>query len=333
MPDKNVAQGRSLFVVLVALAADLALTVFKFVAAALTGSSSMLAEGFHSISETTNQALLLQGHASARREESPRHQFGYSRERYFWALVVSFLIFGVGSVAALFEAYNKLRSGEPLTDPRWAYGVLAAALLLDGGSFLVARRQARRERRESVAEYVRESKNPEVAVVLLQDAGAVIGTVIAFVAITLSMVTGEPAFDAAGSAAIGILLGAVAFTLVWRVKSLLVGEAAPEDEFEAIRRMILAHPSVRELISLRTLYHGPDDLLVDAQVRFDDDMRFREIARAIDEIEQAIRSEIAAARIVSIEPAVPQDGDPDVPAWQRELRAGRTGPGGSALVP
>jgi cation diffusion facilitator family transporter len=314
-PDAS--RRRSVLVVLVALGADLVVTVLKFAAAAVTGSSSMLAEAFHSTAETTNQVLLLRGHARARREETPRHPFGFSGERYFWALVVTFLIFGVGSVASLFEAYSKLRSPEPITDPRWAYAVLTLALIFDGTSFVVARRQALRERPAPILEYVRESKNPEVSVIMLEDAGAVLGVVVAYVAITLSLVTDRPEFDAAGSAAIGVLLAVVAFTLAWRMKSLLIGEAAPQHELDAIRRIILAHESVRDLISLRTLYHGPDELVIEAQVSFDPDLRFRAVAQVIDEIEGVIRDEIASARLVAIEPAVPQTRDPDVPEWQR----------------
>lgn len=311
------SRRRSLLVVVVATAADLVVTVLKFAAAAVTGSSSMLAEGFHSVSETANQALLFRGYASARQGETPRHPFGHARERYFWALVVSFLIFGVGSVAALFESYRKLRDATPLIDPRWAYGVLTIALLLDGTSFVVARRQAHRERRGRIVEYVRESKNPEVSVVMLQDGAAVVGVLVAYVAITLSVVTDQPAYDAAGSATIGALLAAVAFTLAWRMKSLLIGEAASAEESDKIRDLIRGHPAVRELLSLRTLYHGPDELVIEAQVSLDPELRFRDVAEVIDEIEGRIRDEVDAARLVAIEPAVPRTRDPDVPEWQR----------------
>jgi cation diffusion facilitator family transporter len=316
-PTTHDRRGRSRLVVVVAVVADGVVTVFKFVAAAVTGSASMLAEGLHSASEATNQGLLLRGFARARRGDTPEHPFGHSRERYFWALVVSFLIFGVGSAAAFFEAYAKFRNSEPIVQPLWAYAVLTAALVLDGGSFVVARRQAKRERRGSMLRYLRESKIPEVSVVMLQDAAAVIGIAIAYTAISLSLVTDEPAFDAAGSAAIGSLLAAVAFTLVWRVKSLLIGEAAPSHEFDTIRDIILGQPSVRELISLRTLYHGPDELVVESQVSFDPDMRVREVADVIDAIEDAVRTQLPSARLVAIEPAVARMRDPDVPEFQR----------------
>jgi cation diffusion facilitator family transporter len=303
--------------VVVAVVADALVTVFKFAAAAVTGSASMVAEGLHSGSEATNHGLLLRGLVNARRGDTPEHPFGHSGERYFWALVVSFLIFGVGAAAAFFEAYAKLRTSEPIVQPLWAYAVLTAALVLDGSSFIVARHQARRERRGSMLRYLRESKTPEVLVVMLQDAAAVIGIGIAYVAISLALVTDEPAFDAAGSAAIGSLLAAVAFTLVWRVKSLLIGEAAPSQEFDAIRRIILASDTVRDLISLRTLYHGPDELVVEAQVSFDPDLRVREITDVIDGIEDGVRTQVPSARLVAIEPAVARVRDPDVPEFQR----------------
>jgi cation diffusion facilitator family transporter len=312
-------RGRSRFVVVVAVAADGVVTVLKFVAAAVTGSASILAEGLHSASEATNQGLLLRGFASARRGDTPVHPFGHSRERYFWALVVSFLIFGVGSAAAFVEAYSKFRSAEPIVEPFWAYAVLTAALALDGTSFVVARRQAKHERDGSMLQYVRESKIPEVSVVMLQDAAAVIGIGIAYVAISLSLVADAPAFDAAGSAAIGSLLAGVAFTLVWRMKSLLIGEAAPRQELETIRGIILGQESARDLISLRTLYHGPDELVVEAQVSFDPDLRVREVADIIDVIEDAVRARLPSARLVAIEPAVARARDPT----SRDLKSTR----------
>jgi cation diffusion facilitator family transporter len=305
-----------MLVVGVAVAADVVVTIFRFAAAAVTGSSALLAQAFQSTAETANQALLLRGQIGARREETPRHPFGYARERYFWAFIVSLLIFGVGSVASLAEAYAKVRNPEPVTHAPWAFAAIALALVLDGTSFVVARRQARRERDGPVLEYVRESKSPEISVVMLQDGAAVVGVVIAGTAVVSSLVTDTPQLDAVGSAAIGCLLAVVAFALARRMKSLLIGEAAPAEEVDAIRRIIVGHPAVRGLISLRTLYHGPDELVVEAQVAFDDELRFRELAQAVDEIEDGIRRRLDSARLVAIEPAVPATRDPDVPRWQ-----------------
>jgi cation diffusion facilitator family transporter len=313
---RRVGRERSTLVVAVAVVADVVVTIFRFVAAAVTGSSALLAQAFQSTAESVNQALLFRGQAGARRDETPQHPFGYARERYFWAFVVSFLIFGVGATAAFVEAYAKLRNPEPVTHPPWAFAALGLALVLDGTSFLVARRQARRERAGPMLEYVRESKSPEISVVMLQDSAAVVGLAIAGAAVTSSLVTDTPAFDAAGSAAIGCLLTVVAFALARRMKSLLIGEAAPDEEVDEIRRIILGHDDVRALISLRTLYHGPDELVVEAQVAFDDDLRFRAVARAVDDIEAGIRRRIDSARLVAIEPAVPATRDPGVPRWQ-----------------
>lgn len=315
------AEGRSLLVVGVAVTADVLVTVFRFAVASITGSSTLLAQAFQSAAETVNQILLLRGYAGARQAESPRHPFGYARERYFWSFLVALGIFGVGSAAALVEAYAKLRDPQPITQAPWAYGALALAAVLDGGSFLVARRQARRERDRPMVDYLRESKNPEISVVMLQDMGAVVGVAIATVAVSASLLTDTPALDAVGSAAIGGVLAVVAFSLARRMKSLLIGEAAPEEEAEAIGHIILEHRHVRELLSLRTVYHGPGELVVEAQVSFDADLRFLALAQVIDDIEAEIRRRVAAARLVAIEPAVPRTRDPDVPAWQRAENA------------
>lgn len=311
------SRSRSLFVVVVAIAADVTVTVFRFAVAAVTGSSTLLAQAFQSTAETANQLLLLRGHAGARREETPRHPFGHGREPYFWAFVVSLLILAVGSLAAFVETYAKLRDPEPITQAAWAYAAIVVSLVLDGTSAVVARRQARRERQGSMVEYVRDSKNPEVAVVLVQDSAAVVGLAITAVAVTASLVTDRPELDAAGSAAIGCLLAVVALGLARRMKSLLIGESAPDEVLDAIRDIIDGHDRVQGLISLRGLQYGPDDLVIEAQVAFDEDLVFRDIARVVDDIEAEVRAEIPGARLVAIEPAVPQPSDPDVPAWQR----------------
>jgi cation diffusion facilitator family transporter len=311
------SEGRSLLVVGVAVTADILVTVFRFAVATITGSSTLLAQAFQSTAETANQALLFRGHAGARQEETPRHPFGYARERYFWSFLVALLIFVVGSAAALIEAYLEFRSPQPITRAPWAYAALGLAAVSDGSSLFFARRQARRERAGPMLDYVRESKNPEISVVMLQDTGAVVGVAIATVAVTASLLTNTPALDAAGSAAIGVLLAAVAFALARRMKSLLIGEAASDEETETIGRIILRHRDVRDLISLRTVYHGPGELVVEAQVSFDESLRFRALAQVIDEIEADIRRQVEAARLVAIEPAVPRTRDPDVPAWQR----------------
>jgi cation diffusion facilitator family transporter len=308
---------RSRLVVVVAVAADVIVTVFRFAIAAVTGSSALLAQAFQSTAEVANQLLLLRGHAGARRDETPRHPFGHGREPYFWAFVVCLLIVGVGSTAAFLEAYAKVRNPEPIRQAGWAYAAIVVSLVLDGTSAMVARHQARRERQGSMVDYVRDSKNPEISVVLAQDTAAVVGLAIAGTAVSLSLVTDNAEFDAAGSAAIGCLMAVVALGLARRMKSLLIGESASDEELETIRGIIHAHDRVQSLISLRGLQYGPDELLVEAQVAFDDDLVFGDIARAIDEIEAEIRARVPGTRLVAIEPAVPQPSDPDVPHWQR----------------
>lgn len=287
--------------VVVAFFTNLTLAIAKFVAF-FTGSSSLLAEAFHSTAVTTNQGLLYYGHRSSQRKPTATHEFGYGRERYFWSFVVSFLVFNVGALVALYEAYHKWTHPAPISSPLIAYGVLTLALLLDGASLVVALRQAKGEKKGSYWQYVRRTRNPEVPVVMLEDSGAVLGLLFAFAGITLTLVTGDARFDALGSAAIGILLATIAFLLAREMRSLLIGESATPDEKEAIEQVLGGDPRVREVVSLRTMYLGPEDLLVEAKVGMDPDLSLGEAAGAIADVERHIRDRVAKARIIAIEP-------------------------------
>lgn len=288
--------------VVVALFTNGALAIAKFLAFFLTGSSSLLAEAFHSTAVTTNQGLLFYGHKSSRRRPTRTHQFGYGRERYFWSFVVSFLVFNVGALVALYEAYHKWTHPTPISSPLIAFGVITLALLLDGGSLVVALRQARREKKGSYWQYVRRTRNPEVPVVMLEDTGAVLGLLFAFAGITLTLVTGNARFDALGSAAIGILLATIAFLLAREMRSLLIGEAATEDEMAAIEEALAGDGRIRDVARVRTMYLGPEDLLVEAKVRMRPHLSVAEAAAAIDDVERDIRDRVGKARIIAIEP-------------------------------
>jgi cation diffusion facilitator family transporter len=285
--------------------ANLGIATAKFAAFFVTGAASMLAEAVHSLADTGNQGLLIFGAARAKREATLEHQFGFGRERYFWAFVVAMVLFSLGSVFAIHEGIDKLRHPHELVSPAVAVCVLVLAIALEGWSFrtaVVAAQSARGNK--SWWSFIRHSKSPELPVVLLEDLGALIGLVIALVGITLSAVFGDPRFDAIGSIGIGALLGVIAIVLAVEMKSLLIGESAAQEVRGTIQGTIEASPAVRRLIHMRTLHLGPDELLVAIKVEFDAGLDLVSLASAIDDLESAIRRQTPIARVIYVEPDV-----------------------------
>src|SRR5690348_15165106 len=250
-----------------AFLANLGIAASKIVAFAFTGAASLLAEAIHSVADTGNQGLLFLGGRRASKEPTEKHPFGFGRERYFWAFVVALVLFSLGSVFALVEGVDKLIHPHTVEDPVWAFAVLGVAVVLESGSIRTAIREARPERGgRSWWRFIRESKSPEIPVVLLEDFGALIGLSFALVGVALATITDDGSFDAIGSIGIGLLLGTIAVVLAVETKSLLIGEAATPEEQDAIRTVIEASPEVRRIIHLRTEHLGPDDLLVAAKL-------------------------------------------------------------------
>jgi cation diffusion facilitator family transporter len=291
--------------IVAAFAANLGIALAKFAAFAFTGAASMLAEAVHSVADTGNQALLFLGSARARRAPTEEHPFGYGRERYFWAFVVALVLFSLGALFAIGEGIDKLRHPHALASPLVAIAVLLVSIALETASLLTAQHEANRVRRgESWVAFIRHTKSPELPVVLLEDLGALIGLSIACLGIGLAIWTGDPRFDAAGSIAIGLLLGAIAVLLAIEMKSLLIGEAAAPGDIAKIRAAMGSAPHVARVIHLRTLHLGPEDLLVASKLAFDPSLDFVSLARAIDETERRVRAVVPAARLIFLEPDV-----------------------------
>ena len=288
-----------------AFLANLGIAIAKFVAFLFTGASSMLAESIHSVADTGNQALLFLGGRRGRKLPTPDHPFGYGRERYFWAFLVAVVLFTIGSLFALYEGYDKLRHPHELESPVWAFGVLGLAIVLESFSLRTAVQEANKTRGGlGWWKFIHRAKSPEIPVVLLEDVGALLGLVFALLGVTLAVVTGEPRFDAVGSLAIGLLLGVIAVVVGTEMRSLLVGEAAGRDETAAIGAALASAPGVRQLIHLRTMHLGPDELLVGAKVELDPALSFPEVADTIDGAEAAVRTRVPSARVIYIEPDV-----------------------------
>jgi cation diffusion facilitator family transporter len=290
-----------------AFIANLGIAISKFVAFALTGAASMLAEAIHSVADTGNQALLFLGGKRARRSPTAAHPFGYGRERYFWAFIVALILFSLGSLFAIYEGVNKLIHPHEIEDPAVAFAVLGVAVVLESFSLRTAVHETRRVKgNRTWWRFIRTSKVPELPVVLLEDVGALTGLVFAIAGVALATATDEPAWDALGSIAIGLLLGVIAIILAIEMKSLLIGEAASPEVEQQIRAALTEDTDVRHLIHLRTEHLGPEDLLVAAKVDLGDTSS-RELAAAIDDLEARIRSRVPHARLIYIEPDVYQE--------------------------
>ncbi|MEV7782599.1 cation diffusion facilitator family transporter [Kitasatospora sp. NPDC088351] len=288
-----------------ALSANLAIAVAKFTAFGFTGSSSMLAEGVHSVADSGNQVLLLIGGKRARREADEEHPFGYGRERYIYGFLVAIVLFSVGGLFAIYEGWHKISHPEELDSWYWAVGVLLFAIGMEGWSFLTAMREsAKAKGGQGWVQFIRTAKAPELPVVLLEDAGALIGLVLALLGVSLTVITGDGVWDGAGTLCIGILLVVIAVVLALETKSLLLGESADKDSVRRIREALVDHDSVTRVIHMRTLHLGPEELLVAAKIGVNAEDTAAQVAEAIDAAEARVRQAVPIARAIYLEPDV-----------------------------
>ncbi|WP_280277140.1 cation diffusion facilitator family transporter [Nocardia wallacei] len=289
--------------ILAALTANFGIAVAKFVGAAITGSASMLAEGVHSVADTGNQGLLLLGQKRAEQEADALHPFGYGRNRYFYSFVVALVLFSLGSMFSMYEGIHKVQHPEELTSPLVAVTILVIAIGLETYSFITAMRESAPLRAgASWWRFIRNSRSPELPVVLLEDTGALVGLAFALVAVLMTMVTGNPIWDGIGTLGIGVLLGVIAIVLIVEMKSLLIGEGATPDQDREIRENLVDGTHIDRVIHLRTEYLGPDEMLVAAKVSIVPGLEITDIAQAIDDAEARVRAAVPLARVMYIEP-------------------------------
>ena len=289
--------------ILAALIANVGIAIAKFAGFAITKSSTMLAEGIHSSADSANQLLLLLGTRRAKREPSSKHPFGYGRERYFWSFVVALILFSLGSLFAVYEGIEKIRHPHALNNASWAIGILIFGIFIESFSFRTAIVEAKTIKGEtSWSKFVVRSKQPEIPVVLLEDAGALFGMVIALGAITLVKTTGEPIWDGIGTLSIGILLGVIAIILAREMHSLIIGEAASETDRLKIVSVIENNKQVVESVEMRTQHLGPDEILIGVRIAFRETLQTKEIAQLINQLENDIRVELDNAGPIFIEP-------------------------------
>lgn len=291
--------------VIAALLANVGIALSKFVAFAFTGSSSMLSEAIHSVADSGNQVLLLVGNKRSKKAADAQHQFGYGRRRYVYGFIVSIVLFLVGGLFSLYEGFHKFQHPEDLSDAWIAFLVLGVAIVLEGLSFRTAVREANRARgKRSLFRFLRDARQPELPVILLEDLGALVGLVFALFGVSMAVVTGDGRWDGLGAMAVGTLLVVIAVFLAFEMAAMLVGESALPEEDAAIRAALASSPLVDRVIHLRTLHVGPDELLVGAKIAIAKSDTGQEIAAGIDDAEARLRAAVPSAVYVFLEPDI-----------------------------
>ncbi|MBD8700341.1 cation diffusion facilitator family transporter [Sphingomonas sp. CFBP 13714] len=286
-----------------ALAANLGIAVAKFVAAGLTGSSSMLTEGVHSLVDSGNQVLLLYGQSRAKQAADAAHPFGYGRELYFWAFVVAILIFAVGAGVSIYEGYRHVLRPEPLSDPLIAYIVLGVAVLLEGTSWTIAVREFAKSKGDSGWwTAIHRSKDPAGFIVLFEDSAALAGLLIAGLGIWASHAFADPRIDGVASILIGLILALVAVILARESKGLLIGERADSAVIATIRGIVAAHPGIAAVNHVRTIHTAPDSIFAAISADFVDTLTMGEGETMIEAMEGELRAAVPMLASIYIRP-------------------------------
>ncbi|WP_423142353.1 cation diffusion facilitator family transporter [Parablastomonas sp. CN1-191] len=294
---------RSNLVLFGALSANLGIAVAKFVAAALTGSSSMLSEGIHSVVDSTNQVLLLYGEKRADNPPDERHPFGYGRELYFWSFVVAILIFAVGAGVSFYEGYIHYSEPTELTDPTINYVVLGVAFVLEGTSWTIAMREFASVRGDnSWWTAVRKSKDPSVFIVMFEDSAALIGLVVAAIGVWASHQFDAPRLDGIASMVIGLVLAMVAVLLARETKGLLIGEPARTGIVDRVAEIVLAKEWITGVNHVRTIHSSPKQVFVAISADFRDDLTMGEAEGLIEGLEDELTAAIPELRSIYIRP-------------------------------
>ncbi|HZD04833.1 MAG TPA: cation diffusion facilitator family transporter [Longimicrobiales bacterium] len=294
-----------------AMAANFVIAVAKFVAATVTGSSALLAEGFHSVVDTGNQALLLLGLRRSGKRPDELHPFGYGQELYFWSLIVATLLFGIGGGLSVYEGVVHVLRPTEMSDPLWNYIVLGVAAVSEGTSFAIAVRELLRAREsgESFWRALRGSKDPSVFIVIGEDLAALSGLLVAFLGVFLGQRLGMPVLDGVASLLIATILCVVALFLVVESRHLLLGEAADPAVVEDIRAVAEEDADVQRVRSPLTMHLGRDQVLLNLDVEFRPNLEAADVTRAIRRLETRIRERDRRIRRIYIEAASLPEGE------------------------
>lgn len=301
--------------IIAAFLANMGIAITKFIAWGFSGSSSMLAEGVHSVADSGNQLLLLIGGKRAKQRADKEHPFGHGRVRYVYAFVVAIVLFSIGGVFSIYEGVSKLQHPHPLEVWWLPLAVLVVAIVLESFSLRTAISESRPLKGDSTwFQFIRRSKAPELPVVLLEDIAALTGLVLAFCGVGLTILTGDGMYDGIATVLIGVLLVAVAVIIGVEVKSLLVGEGANDEDVARIEAALLASSDVRRIIHMKTLYLGPDEFMVGAKIDIDASTTMGEVSAIVNLAERRIREAVPAAKVIYLEPDVYLDPNAETPS-------------------
>jgi len=294
--------GSSKKVIYAALFGNGAIAITKFFAAAFTGSSAMFSEGIHSVVDTGNQVLLLLGLKKAKKPADKNYPYGHGKEIYFWSFVVAILIFAVGSGLSLFKGIQHIKHPEVITSPHINYIVLGLAIVIEAFVFYIALKEFNKSRgNRTYMQAIRQGKDPGMFVVLLEDLAAMLGLIVAMLGVAISQLTGNYVYDGVASVGIGIILASIAALLALETKGLLIGEAADPEVISGIESIVGKHSGVEKVNEVLTMHMGPDYILVNLSVEFNDDIRTDTMEEVIASMDQEIKQTFKNIKRVFIE--------------------------------
>ncbi len=289
-------------IIYVALAGNCLIAITKAVAAGITGSAAMLSESIHSVADTGNEMLLLYGLRRAALPADKEFPFGHGKEIYFWSFVVAILLFAGGAGISLYKGIDQLAAPQPVKHSGVNYAVIAMALVFEGASWYIALREFSRSKGAwGYIQAVHRAKDPSVFIVLLEDSAAITGLVVAFIGILLSQITGNPAYDAAASVIIGVILAVTAIVLALETKSLLIGESANKEVVQGIREIAGSRKEIKQVNEVLTMHMGPDYILVNISVDFVDPIYATEVEVTVAELDKAIKQAYPHVQRIFIE--------------------------------
>ena len=294
--------GSSKKVIYAALAGNTLIAITKFIAAYLTNSSAMLSEGIHSLVDTGNQGLLLYGMARAKRPADEMFPFGYGKEIYFWSFVVAILIFAVGAGVSMYEGFHRIVHPQPMQDAYINYIILGLAIFFEGFAWIFAIKEFNKQKgKQGYFSAIQRAKDPSIFVVLFEDTAALLGLVVALIAIALGQYTGNPYLDGIASVIIGFILGGTAIWLAYETKSLLIGERANTPVVEGIKKIASEKPYVEHVNEIATMHMGPDFVLVNMSLDFSDRIDAQLLKQSVTDMTQEIKATFPVVKRVFIE--------------------------------
>ena len=295
-------EGGSLKVIFAALIGNALISVTKFAAAGMTGSSAMLSEAIHSLVDTGNQVLMLHGLRRAKKPADDAHPFGYGMEVYFWTFVVAILVFAGGAGVSIYEGVHKVMAPEPVSNVMINYAVLGAAMVFEGIAWVMAYREFGRSKgRMGLIEAVSRSKDPPVFTILFEDTAALLGLLVAFIGIAAADYLDMPLLDGVASIVIGLILALTASLLAFETKGLLIGEAAHPRVVEGMRRIARAEDTVIGVNEILTMHLGPKDILLNVSLDFADKKTAEDVETSVTNMERQIKMQFPEVTRVFIE--------------------------------